>query len=386
MIEKEPVINQKQSSSNGYLSALYKKLGLIILSVILGLLAAFYLTKYPSVKRAGFNPLIHYAVRGINENRMINPYDQIRSMVRLLEKSDLFDKEYYNIIPSLQLFSKNYMKNNSSTKNNKHTTTKGTESFTSGTAEMKKMTNIQGINDFYEYTEECLNLIDEMSSQNILNYDNIQVAKEQYIELPFADKIGMKPEQKRLAVFDLDETLIHCELNHNNPSQHKIEILLPCKKIKTIGINIRPNWKEELLKIKKKYYVIVYTASHQSYADSVLNFLDPFHEIFEYRLYRNNCTKVVYEDNTYYIKDLRIFKGVSLKDIVIIDNSVLSFALHMNNGVPILPYYSGEEEEELRYLRKLLLKLAEYEDISKEIGTVINLNKLLNEKLLEETE
>lgn len=39
MIEKEPVINQKQTSSNGYLSALYKKLGLIILSVILGLLA-----------------------------------------------------------------------------------------------------------------------------------------------------------------------------------------------------------------------------------------------------------------------------------------------------------------------------------------------------------
>lgn len=308
------------------------------------------------------------------------------SLPKSIESFNLFDKEYYNIIPSLQLFSKNYMKNNSSTKNNKHTNTKGTESFTSGTAEMKKMTNIQEINDFYEYTEECLNLIDEMSSQNILNYDNIQVAKEQYIELPFADKIGMKPEQKRLAVFDLDETLIHCELNHNNPSQHKIEILLPCKKIKTIGINIRPNWKEELLKIKKKYYVIVYTASHQSYADSVLNFLDPFHEIFEYRLYRNNCTKVVYEDNTYYIKDLRIFKGVSLKDIVIIDNSVLSFALHMNNGVPILPYYSGEEEEELRYLRKLLLKLAEYEDISKEIGMVINLNKLLNEKLLEETE
>ena len=92
----------------------------------------------------------------------------------------------------------------------------------------------------------------------------------------------------------------------------------------------------------------------------------------------------MYEDNTYYIKDLRIFKGVALKDIVIIDNSVLSFALHMNNGVPILPYYSGEEEDELRYLRKLLLKLAEYEDISKEIGMVINLNKLLKEKLLGE--
>ena len=52
---------------------------------------------------------------------------------------------------------------------------------------------------------------------------------------------------------------------------------------------MRPHWKEEMLKKKKN--IIIYTASHQSYADSVLNTLAPQKEIFDYRLYRNNnCT------------------------------------------------------------------------------------------------
>ena len=317
------------------------------------------------------------------EAELTNRYSTLNTSTHSSESANLFDKEYHNIIPSLQNFSKKYMKNktlkSSKPNSSKHKQSQLIEGITSGTSEMKQMTNIQEITDFYEYTKECLILINEMSTHNILTFNNIQVSKEQYIELPFSPTIGTQRGQKRLAIFDLDETLIHCELDANKDSQCKIEILLPCKKIKTIGLNIRPHWKEELLKIKKKYHVVIYTASHQSYADSVLNYLDPFKEIFEYRLYRNNCTSVVYEDNTYYIKDLRIFKGISLKDIVIVDNSVLSFALHLNNGVPILPYYSGREEQELQYLRKLLLKLAEYEDISQEIGTLINLNKLFGE-------
>lgn len=329
--------------------------------------------------------IIENTNRSQKETELTNRYSTLNTSTHSenSEKTNLFDKEYYNIIPSLQTFSRKYMKNKTSktnhTNSNKHKQTQIIKGMTSGTAEMKQMTNIQEITDFYEYTKECLILINEMSTQNILTFDNIHVSKKQFIELPFISNIGTQQGQKRLAIFDLDETLIHCELDANKESQCKIEILLPCKKIKTIGLNIRPHWREELLKIKKKYHVVIYTASHQSYADSVLNYLDPLKEIFEYRLYRNNCTSVVYEDNTYYIKDLRIFQGISLKDIVIVDNSVLSFALHLNNGIPILPYYSGREERELQYLRKLLLKLAEYEDISQEIGTLINLNKLFGE-------
>ena len=107
---------------------------------------------------------------------------------------------------------------------------------------------------------------------------------------------------------------------------------------KTIGLNIRPNFKKSILKIKEKYYVVMFTASLQKYADAVMNEIDPTSSLFEYRLYRNNCTQIKVENQIYYIKDLCVFKNISLDDIVIIDNSVLSFAFHLDNGIPILPY------------------------------------------------
>ena len=107
---------------------------------------------------------------------------------------------------------------------------------------------------------------------------------------------------------------------------------------KTIGLNIRPNFKKSILKIKEKYHVVMFTASLQKYADAVMNEIDPTGSLFEYRLYRNNCTQIKVENQIYYIKDLRVFKNISLDDIVIIDNSVLSFAFHLDNGIPILPY------------------------------------------------
>jgi len=33
----------------------------------------------------------------------------------------------------------------------------------------------------------------------------------------------------------------------------------------------------------------VFTASHQSYADVVLDYLDPNHDLIQYRLYRESC-------------------------------------------------------------------------------------------------
>ena len=89
----------------------------------------------------------------------------------------------------------------------------------------------------------------------------------------------------------------------------------------------------------------MFTASLQKYADAVMNEIDPTGSLFEYQLYRNNCTQIKVENQIYYIKDLRVFKNISLDDIVIIDNSVLSFAFHLDNGIPILPYYSGSDEK-----------------------------------------
>ena len=68
--------------------------------------------------------------------------------------------------------------------------------------------------------------------------------------------------------------------------------------------------------------MIVFTASHQSYADAVLDFLDPNNELFDFWLYRDSCYCT---PQNVYIKDLWIFTNINLKDLVIVDNAVYSF-------------------------------------------------------------
>ena len=57
------------------------------------------------------------------------------------------------------------------------------------------------------------------------------------------------------------------------------------------------------------------------------------------------------------VKDLRFIQNRSLKDMLIIDNSCLSFAFNINNGVPILPFFDNEEDEELKHLTYYLNRL-----------------------------
>ena len=88
------------------------------------------------------------------------------------------------------------------------------------------------------------------------------------------------------------------------------------------GINVRPYALECLKEASKLFQVVIFTASHQSYADVVLDYLDPNHEFIDYRLYRDSCMET---EEGVYIKDLRIIKNKLLKDLVIIDNAVYSF-------------------------------------------------------------
>jgi CTD small phosphatase-like protein 2 len=67
----------------------------------------------------------------------------------------------------------------------------------------------------------------------------------------------------------------------------------------------------------------VFTASHKSYADVVLDLLDPYNELFECRLYRDSCIR---SSDGVYVKDLRIFDSCrNMEDVIIVDNAVYSF-------------------------------------------------------------
>ena len=59
---------------------------------------------------------------------------------------------------------------------------------------------------------------------------------------------------KKLAVFDLDETLVHCEVKDYTNCDKIIEVKLPNLQIANIGINIRPYLTESLKEIKEKLY------------------------------------------------------------------------------------------------------------------------------------
>lgn len=130
--------------------------------------------------------------------------------------------------------------------------------------------------------------------------------------------------------------------------------------------------------IQKNYLIIVYTASHQSYADSVLDYLDPDHEIIKYRLYRHNCVRVQMESEFIYVKDLRIFKNVRMQDMIIIDNSVLSFAFQLENGIPILPFYDNKDDTELIFLKNYLNNIHLSSDLRIENNRSIKMNYFLN--------
>ena len=69
------------------------------------------------------------------------------------------------------------------------------------------------------------------------------------------------------------------------------------------------------------YEIVVFTAATSDYANAILDYIDPNNNI-SYRLFRENCIKTDHG----YIKDLRIFINRNIKDLIIVDNSTISFA------------------------------------------------------------
>ena len=65
-----------------------------------------------------------------------------------------------------------------------------------------------------------------------------------------------------------------------------LEISFPDEETVYAGINIRPYIIECIQEAKKNFQVIVFTASHQVYADAILDYIDPMRELFSERLYR----------------------------------------------------------------------------------------------------
>ncbi len=65
---------------------------------------------------------------------------------------------------------------------------------------------------------------------------------------------------------------------------------------------MRPHTKRVLKELSEFFEIIVFTASHQSYANAVLDFLDPDRQLISHRLFRENCVQTADGVKIYFLK------------------------------------------------------------------------------------
>lgn len=207
---------------------------------------------------------------------------------------------------------------------------------------------------------------------NTIEIPSLKVLKDKMVFLP------KKKNKKKTLIFDMDETLIHWvdSIEDDNP-QFIIKVPIDGEEVEA-GINVRPYALEWLEAVNQRFEVIVFTASHQTYADAVLDFLDPDHELIKRRLYRDSCYET---EEGVYIKDLRIFANRKLEDLIIVDNAVYSFGFQLNNGIPIIPFYEDPNDEELFHLVPFLEILADWPDIRDKNKEAFQLEQMANDEL-----
>jgi Dullard-like phosphatase family protein len=195
------------------------------------------------------------------------------------------------------------------------------------------------------------------------------------------DKLVFLPRQRegrKTLIFDMDETLIHWvdNIEEENP-QFIIKVMIDGEEVDA-GINVRPYALECLEAVNQKFEVVVFTASHQTYADAVLDFLDPDRDLIQKRLYRTSWYET---EEGIYIKDLRIFANRRMCDLIIVDNAVYSFGFQLNNGIPIIPFYDDPNDEELFHLVPFLEILSTCPDIREKNKEAFQLEQMSKEDL-----
>jgi len=170
---------------------------------------------------------------------------------------------------------------------------------------------------------------------------------------------------KKTLVLDLDETLVHSQFQpFNVPSDIILKVELE-EELHDIHVMVRPGVKEFLENMGKIYEIVIFTASVSKYADPLLDILDKDKNC-KFRLFREHCTPI----NTCYVKEIKKL-GRELKDIVIVDNSPMSYALNPENGLPIITWFEDKEDRELYNISSILEFLSFVPDVRNYINQFV---------------
>ena len=177
--------------------------------------------------------------------------------------------------------------------------------------------------------------------------------------------LSPKTTSKKTLVLDLDETLVHSQFI---PFSIKSDLLFKIElenQLHDIHVLIRPGVQKFLQKMGKLFEIVIFTASVSKYADPLLDIIDRNHNC-SCRLFREHCSMV----GITYIKDLKKL-GRDLKDIIIVDNSPLSYSLNHENGLPILTWFNDKNDRELYKITPILEFLSNVYDVREYIKQIV---------------
>ena len=186
---------------------------------------------------------------------------------------------------------------------------------------------------------------------------------------------------------DLDETLIHSSpvpiAGWNFTVPFISEDGPQLRYVKT-----RPGLDQFLTRVTSLFEVIIFTASTENYANSIISKIDPEGQISA-KIFRESCI----ECPEGFIKDLkrlnRPLSRVILIDVSFIQNTPLAYSLQPENGIPISTWIGDDQDKELIRLIPLLEQLAGEIDVVKELKwkreTVKTRRKAMSVMEMEET-
>ena len=239
--------------------------------------------------------------------------------------------------------------------------------------------------DFFQFEQNFKKYYVDSSQNNNGNYDNyVKNALKLISLIPFrklcinerikeiSKKINFEKiknnfdDNKKLLILDLDETLIHSDLDFllkekNVKYDEVLHFDSEEEKNIPLPVVLRPGVFEFLDYASKNFDLIVFTASDQQYADAIINYIEKDKKYFKMRLYRNNC---IFIEPGLYIKDLRIFNSIKdLENIIILDNSLFSFANQLNNGILITSFFDDKNDTFLDSVKEYLEYIKNEKDI-----------------------
>lgn len=219
----------------------------------------------------------------------------------------------------------------------------------------------------------------EHYSQNILSFQKVKKWAESHSEDYLSKKVEIPSPQnpKQLTIiFDLDETLIRCRDDLEKSEPHKSNKTdnsggskaseKDCKDSEvedkasdlSLLLLLRPHCLEVLASLSKHFELGLFTSAPKSYAQPILDRLDPSQILFNFTLFAEDCVTLENNNSQLLVKDLRILQDRDLKKVFLVDNNLYCSVLQPNNHIPIYPFGGLKCDQELLLLEKYLLKLA----------------------------